>query len=211
MSTGLRARPGRRQHGVERRERVSGESRASVAAEIDQAVDCEHADAAAVGQDREALSRERLLPAERLGGREELVEIEHAQEPGAPEGGVVDRVGAGERAGMGRGRLRGLRVAARLDHDDGLRARRGARGGHELARIADRFDVEQDRAGRAVGGEVVEAIAEIDVDLVAEGDDGGEADTALRRPFDEPRRDGARLRDEGEIAGSPACAPRNSR
>ena len=43
--------------------------------------------------------------AERLGGLEQLAEVEDPQQAGAPEGGVVDRVGAGERAGMGGGRL----------------------------------------------------------------------------------------------------------
>ncbi len=45
------------------------------------------------------------------------------------------------------------------------------------------LDVEQDRARRAVGGEIVEAIAEIDVDLVAERDDGGEARRGAAPPI----------------------------
>ena len=204
------------------RDQVGGRARSSCgerlrrnrrerAAEIDQAIDREHADAAAIGQDREALAREGLLPPERLGGGEELVEIEDAQKPGAAKGGVIDRVGAGERAGMRRGGPRALRVPARLDHDDRLRARGGAGRRHELARVGDRLDVEQDRAGAAVGGEIVEAVAEIDVDHVAERHEAREADLAPRRPFDQARRDGARLRDQREIAGRRRSAPRSWR
>ena len=40
--------------------------------------------------------------AERFGGGEQFVEIEHAQQAGAAERGIIDRIGAGERAGMGR-------------------------------------------------------------------------------------------------------------
>ena len=116
------------------------------AAEVDQAVDREHADAAAVGQDGEALARKGLLPTERLGGGEELVEVEDAQEPGAAKGGVVDRIRAGERAGMRRCGARALRVPAGLDDDHRFGARRGARRRHELAGVVDRLDVEQDRA-----------------------------------------------------------------
>ena len=43
--------------------------------------------------------------------------------------------------------LGALRMAAGLDHDHRLGARRGARRRHELARVLDRFDVEQDRSG----------------------------------------------------------------
>ena len=65
--------------------------------------------------------------AERLRRGEQLVEIEHAQQAGAAERGVVDRVRAGERAGVGLRRLGALRMAAGLDHDHRLdRARRRA-------------------------------------------------------------------------------------
>ena len=185
---------------VELRERLRRKRRQG-AAEVDQAVDREHADAAAVGEDREAVARKGLLPPERLGGREKLVEVEDAQEPGAAKGGLIDGIRAGERAGMrGRG-ARALGVPAGLDDDHRLRPRRGARRRHELPRVVDRLDIEQDGARAAVGGEVVEAVAEIDVDLVAERDESREADLAPRRPFDHPRRDRARLRDQREVAG----------
>ena len=129
--------------GGQRRLRDAGER----AAEIDQPVDGEHADAAAIGQNRQPLARKRLLPPQRLGGGEELVEIEHAQQAGAAEGGVVDRVGTRQRARMGGGGLRPLRMAPGLDHHHRLHAGGGAGRGHELLRVVDGLDVEQDRAG----------------------------------------------------------------
>ena len=70
--------------------------------QIDEPVDGEHAEAAAVGDDRQALAGEGLLPAERLGSGEQFVEVENAQQTGAPESRIVDRVGSGKGAGMRR-------------------------------------------------------------------------------------------------------------
>ena len=147
-----------------------------------------------------------LHPSERLGRREQFVEIEHPQQAGAAERRVVDRIGAGERAGVGLRRLGALRMAAGLDHDHRLDPRGGARRRHELARIVDRLDVEQNRAGRAIEREEIEQVAEIDIDLVAERDHRRKTDPVRRRPFDQARGDGAGLRDQGEIAaGRHAC------
>ena len=46
-----------------------------------------------VGEDREALAVERLLPTERLGGIEQFVEAAHAQQPGPAEGGIMHGIG----------------------------------------------------------------------------------------------------------------------
>ena len=51
-------------------------------------------------------------------------------------------------------------MPAGLDDDDRLDPRGRARRRHELARVLDRFDVEQDRAGRLIEREIVEQIAE---------------------------------------------------
>ena len=87
------------------------------------------------------LPGKRLDPAQRLGGGEQFVEPAHAQQPGAAERRLVDRVRSGERAGMGpRGRARALRMAARLDDDDRLppRAPRPAPPQRPCARSAAR-------------------------------------------------------------------------
>ena len=96
----------------------------------------------------------------------------------AAERGVIDGIGPGECAGMGLRRLGALRMTAGLDHDDRLCPRGGPRRRHELARVLDRLDVEENGACAAVEGEIVEQVAEIDVDPVAERDDRREADRA---------------------------------
>lgn len=63
------------------------------------------------------------------------------------------------------------------------------------------FDVEQDGACCAVYGEVVEQITKIDVETVADGDDGGKPDVSNRGPLHQTSRNGARLRYKREIAG----------
>ena len=197
---GVRARPDRRQrriellHGLRRN---AGES----AAKIDEPIHGQHADPAAVGEDRQPLARKRPHPPERLGRGKQLVEIEHPQQAGAAKRGVVDRIGTGERAGMRLRRLGALRMAAGLDHHHRLDPSGGARRRHELARVVDRFDVKKNRAGRAIEREEVEQVAEIDVDLVSERHDCRKTDAMRRRPFDQACGDGAGLRDEGEIAG----------
>ena len=47
---------------------------------------------------------------------------------------------------------------------------------------------------------VVEQVAKIDVELIAERNHRGEADAPACRPFDKPGGDGARLRHQREIA-----------
>ncbi len=91
-------------------------------------------------------------------------------------------------------------TAPGFQHQRRFAARRGARGRHELARIAQVLDVEQDRAGGAIAGEVVEHVAEVDVGRIAERDEMREADAARVRPVQHPGHQRARLRDEGDPA-----------
>ena len=98
-------------------------------------------------------------------------------------------------------RLRALRMAPRLDHDDRLDPGGRARGRHEFARIVDRLHVQENRTCRSIEREEVEQVAEIDVDHVSKRDHRREPDTVHRRPFDQARGDGAGLRHQSEIAG----------
>ena len=138
---------------------------------------------------------------ERLGRGEQFVEVEHAQQPRAPECGVIDRVGAGQRPGVGERRLGAERLPSGFDHQYGFRTRRGPRRRHELACVADGFDVEQNGAGCAIHGEVIEKVGKIDVDAVADRDYRGKSNSLRRRPFDQSRSNGAGLGDKREIAG----------
>ncbi len=140
--------------------------------------------------------------AERLRRGEQLVEIEHAQQAGAAECGVIDRIRAGQRPGMRHRRFGALRMTSAFDDQHRLGARGGARRRHEFARVLDQLDVEQNRPRCPVHGEIIEQVGKIDVDAVADGDHRGEADATHRRPFHETGGDGAGLRDEREIAGA---------
>ena len=101
---------------------------------------------------------------------------------------------------MGRGGLGALRHAPGFDDDDGLDPCGGARRGHELAGVLDRFDIEQDSSGLAIKREVIKQIGNIDVELVADGNDSGKSHPALRRPIHHASGNGARLRDQRQIS-----------
>ena len=195
------ARPDRRQRRIELLHGC-GRNVGELAAEIGEPVHRQNADAAAIGQDRQPLAGKARQMAERLRGGEQLVEIEHAQQAGAAERGVIDRIRAGQRPGMRHRRFGALRMTSAFDDQHRLGARGGARRRHEFARVLDRLDVEQNRPRRPVHGEIIEQVGKIDVDAVADGDDGGESDAAHRCPFHEAGRDGAGLRDQREVAGA---------
>ena len=154
------------------------------AIEPHQIVNREHARAAAIGEDQELVARYRPQACERLRSGEQLLELLDADEPCAAEGGADRDVAAGERAGMRRGRTRGGRVPAGFDHDDRLRPRGRPCRRHEFAGSRDGLEIEQDRAGREVGGEEVEQVADIDIGHVSHGHHIGEADFARLRPVE---------------------------
>ncbi len=101
---------------------------------------------------------------------------------------------------MRSGSFRARLVTAGLDDDDRLETRGLTAGRHELPRVGDRSDIEQDALRLRVGGEIIEHVTEIDVGHAAERGNVGEADAAARRPVEHGRDNGARLRDEGDIA-----------
>ena len=197
----VRFRPCRRQHRIEL---VAGRRRdfGGNAAEFDQPVDRQHADAAAIGQDRKPLSGRRFHPPERLGAVEQFAQIRYAQDAGALKRGVIDGIGPGQRAGMGRSGPRALRHPAGLDDHDRLDSGGGARRRHELAGILDRLDVKQDGLGLFIQREVIEQIGDIDIELVADRDDAGKANGTLRRPIHHAGGNGAGLRDQRQISRS---------
>ena len=126
------------------------------------------------------------------------VDAHHA---GAPEGGAVERVVAGDGAGVRGGGHGRAGAAARLHDDDRLGLGEVARGAHELARVGQRFDVEDDRVGLRVGAEVVDQVAEVDVAHRADTDEGREADLVGGRPVEDRRAQGAGLADEADAPG----------
>ena len=85
------ARPDRRQRGIEFRHRFRRDV-GECTAEIGETINREHADTAAIGQNRKTAAGKCGYVAQRLGRGEQLVEIENADEAGAAEGRVIDRV-----------------------------------------------------------------------------------------------------------------------
>jgi hypothetical protein len=171
------------------------------AAEICKAIHRQHTDPAAIRQNGKPPAGKRLQASERLCGGEQLLEIEYAQEAGPTERCIVHRVRSGKRPGVRLCGLGTLSVAAGFDHHDRLRSCCRARRGHELAGVGDGLDVEQDRAGCAIQGKEVQKIADIHVDHVAERRDRREPHIPDLGPFDHSGHDGARLRDQREVAG----------
>ncbi len=196
---GICTGPGRRQHRIEALARRGRDGRRD-STKVHQPIHGQDADAAAIGEDGETLSRRRFDATERLGAIEQLAQIGDPQDARTAERGIIDGVGAGERARMGCRRFGTLRHAAGLHHDDRLHARRGPCRRHELARVLDGFDIKQDRAGLGIHREMVEQVGNIDIDLIADRDNAGEPDAALRSPIHHSGRDRAGLRDQREVA-----------
>ncbi len=167
----------------------------------DQAVGGEHADAAAVGHDRQPVAMRVEAAGQGLDRGEQLVQAIDPEHAGAPDRGVVDRIGAGQRPGMGARGLGGGSAAAGLDHHHRLAPGGRARRRHELAGMADALDVEQDRPAAALGRQVVEQVADIDIGHAADREHVAEADPPVIRPIQHAGQDRPRLGDEGELAG----------
>ena len=89
-----------------------------------------------------------------------------------------------------------FRKPAGLVDDNRLLVRDGAGRGHELSGFVDRLDVQDDRVGVGVGGEVVDQIAHADFQHVADRHEVREADIFLNGPIERRRAQRSRLRDE---------------
>jgi hypothetical protein len=164
------------------------------------AASADHAGAAAVGHDRERVVLVRAEARQCLGGEKQVLQGLDAEHAGAPERGVKDEIRRRQRTGVRRRCAHAVSGAAGLDHDHGLGARRGARHRHELARRLDRFDVEQDRARVRIARQVIEQVAEIDVEALADRDHVRKTDPARLGPNEHGGHQGPRLRDESDVA-----------
>ena len=186
---------------------MRGSSGGELAAFVHQEVGGDDADAAAVGQDRQPLVARGDAVAQGLGGVEQFAQAGHAHQPGAREGGIVDRGRARHRAGV-RGRGLGRRgVPPRLQHDHRLQPRHAARRRHELAGLRDALDIHQHGAGLVVARQHVEHVAEIDVAHVAHRDQVREADALGRPPVGQTGQHGARLRHRRDPSGLEPARP----
>ena len=176
--------------------------------------------AARVGHDRHAVARGHLAAhlaqlalvfvGEGGGEVEQLVDGIHPDDARLLEDGVVDPLGARQRAGVGGRGLGAGAGAPALDHQHRLGPVVPA--GDLLDRLdelrpaAQLLDVEQDHLGVVVLVQVAQEIQLVHVGLVADGDELGEAEVAVGREVQDRRAQRAALRDEGDVAG-----PRHAR
>jgi len=178
-----------------------GRELGELAATCDQRVGGHDARAACVGDDSEAGAFGHLVACDELGAVEDLADLEDACDAGALEGCLVDGVFGGHGTGMGRCGAGGFGEASGLVGHDRLGAREGARCGHEPAGIRDRLDVQDDRLGLLVLAEVVDEIAEVDVEHVADGDEVRESDVLFEGPIEDGSAQSAGLGDERDVPG----------
>ncbi len=170
-------------------------------AEIDQPIHRQNTNSAAVGDDCQAMAMRMIADAaQRFGSQRTIREIEHPQDAG--RGGTRRR----RRHPIRPARRYGSQPLARLAQwrpdlmtTTGF-TRASARRGHEFANVADRFDIKQDRPCLAIQREIIQQITEIDIELVADGDNSGKAHRALRRPIDHPGGNGAGLGDQRQTS-----------
>jgi hypothetical protein len=196
---GIAMRPGRRKNPVQFRDCLGPEFR-QPSAGIDKRVGREHARPTPIGENDEFAAFDGGGARQRFDGIEHLFEIAHTQNTGPPERRVVHRIDARERPRMGACRLGRFQVAARLDRDDGLEARRRPRRRKELARRSDRFDVKKNRLGIGIGREIIQHIAEIHIGHAAERNQMRKSDAARRCPIEHRGHDGPRLGHEGNAS-----------
>ena len=191
--------PVARQHRVELFERLRrelGELDPGVAGPVGG----QHAGAAAIGDDGEAVAARALVGAEDLGRGEELAEGQRPHRTGPFQRRVEHVVGAHQRAGMGRSGLGTRGMAARFQHDHRFQPGGRPHRRQERRRIVHPLDIEQDRVGLRIGGEELHDVAEVDIGRVAQADQGREAEVMRTRPVGNRRVERARLRDQGKPA-----------
>ena len=152
----------------------------------------DHADAAAAGQ---------WLGREHGGGVEELLERSCAQDSGLVEQRVDGGVGAGERSRMGARGARPCRRRSGLQREDRLAASDPSRDSRERPRIAERLEVEEHEVGCLVVFPPLEQVVRRDVGLVADRDERGEPECALRGLLEERQTERAALGRESDPAG----------
>ena len=98
-----------------------------------------------------------------------------------------------------------------LEREDRLAARDAPGDPRELARVAERLEVEQDEVRRVVVLPPLEQVVRRDVGLVADRDEGREAELALRRPSRAARARARRSATRSRSGRSGARAARTSR
>ena len=141
------------------------------------------------------------LLGEHGGGVEQVVEPVAADHARAREQRVDGAVGRGDqRARVRSRRARARRRAPRLDRQHRLGARHPPRDAPELARVAERLQVQRDDLRRRVLLPELQQVVARQVGLVAERDERAQPDPAPRHAVDRRRAERAALGDEADRA-----------
>ena len=174
-------------------------------------VGAEDAEAARVRQHGDARPFGSGWRREERGDVDQLLERGRADHARLVEERVDRGLGAGER---GRVRARGAlpgRGRAALQRQDRLRARDAAGEAAEAARVAERLDVHEHDVGRVVVLPPLEQVVGRDVGLVADRDEGGEAEPARLGRLEQREPERAALGGEADVAAAAPSGRRRSR
>ena len=141
---------GGRQDRLQRRVGFIGERRHRDAGQFGNLVDAHRSRPAHVGEHGDAVALRHRLHRERAQRVVELRDAAHAHQAELAEGAFVDRLGAGDRAGVGERRGRAQFAAAAFEHHH--RLDRGDFAGRleKAARIGQAFEIDADDARRRV-------------------------------------------------------------
>ena len=164
-------------------------------------VGAEDAEPAGVRDHPDAAAARERLGREQRGGVDELLERSCAQDAGLVEERVDGGVGARERRGVRARSARACRGRTGLQSEDRLAPGDPARDSGKRARVAERLEVEQDEVGCLVVLPPLEQVVRGDVGLVADRDEGGEAECALRGLLEQRQTERAALGREADPAG----------
>ena len=178
-----------------RRQRRNAEAR------VDARVRAHDARTARVADDPDAAAaRGRLLGQDRR-GVEQVVEAVAADHARAGEQRVDGGIrGGDQRAGVRGGRPRAGARPPRLDRQHRLRPRHPPRDAAELARVAERLQIQRDDLGRRVLLPVLQDVVARQIGLVAERDERAQPDAAARHAVDRRRPERPALGDEADRA-----------
>ena len=157
---------------------------------------------AGVRDDGDAPAARHRLGREQRRDVDQLVERARPDHARVREQRVGRSVGAGERRGV---RARGADARARraaLQRQDRLAPREPARDARERSRVAEGLEIEHDELGRVVVLPPLEQVVRRDVGLVADRDEGGDAEAAAP-----PRARAARARARRSGRRSRSCRP----
>ena len=162
----------------------------------DTGIGSEDPGSAAVAHDRDSAAGRKRLVHEEAGGVEQLLECVDAHHAGLAEQ-LVDRdVGVCQRGGVGGRTACPGQCPAALEREDRFRARDTPREAGELARVAERLEVQEDDVGVGIVLPVLEQIIAADVGLVAERHEGRHSEVQSARSRQQLDSDAARLRRE---------------